>query len=809
MLKKIFYFIVVFLILSVSLLLAVPLVFKGRIINEIKKLVNENLTATVDFKDVDLSLIEDFPNLTLSLKDLNVVGTDTFRNDTLADIKKLSLEVDIKSVVFEEEIKILNVSLNEPKLNIITLANGKANWDIMKPDTSTSAELDTAPSKFKANLKFYEIKNGTLVYDDRSLTFYTKLENFYHSGKGDFTQDVFELQTTTKVKSFTMAYGGIDYLHNVYAELDVPIKIDLKKSIYTFLDNKAMLNAVPLRFEGAIEMPADDIIMDLKFAALESNFKSILSLVPVIYSHDYDKLAADGTFALNGYAKGVYNDTQMPAFGINLQINKGYFKYPELPIALEKAGLDLKVNCADGNLDNTEININRCHFEIQNDAVDMTLQARNVMKDPYAIFSFAGNLNLGKISQIVPLDGMELAGRLNSSFTFKGSVSDVERNAFDKIQAGGTLSVRGFKYSAKDLALPISIPVLDIAANTKKAYLNNCSINIGKSDMALSGSLSNYLAFVLSNEELAGDLTLNSNLLDVNELMSLAGEDTSSTASADTASMALVELPKNIQFAMNASIKTLKYDDMDITNAYGQVELSNGRLNFNRLAFNALDGSMSMTGYYFANNSKEGKVNLSIDAKSIDIQKTFKTFNTVQKLAPIAEQSSGKISASFSLTTDLDGQMNPVMNSINSNGNIFTQNVVLTGSTVMNKTADLLKNSELKRLIIDNAKLLFEVNDGRVNVKPFDVKFGKIGLNIGGFTTFDQLIDYTFKISIPQSLLGAGAAGTIQGFTQNLSGKESANTTLDLTALVGGTFLKPEVKISLQSFKDNLKDAIN
>jgi vacuolar-type H+-ATPase subunit H len=260
---------------------------------------------------------------------------------------------------------------------------------------------------------------------------------------------------------------------------------------------------------------------------------------------------------------------------------------------------------------------------------------------------------------------------------------------------------------------------------------------------------------------------------------------------------------------MNASIKTLKYDDMDITNAYGQVELSNGRLNFNRLAFNALDGSMSMTGYYFANNSKEGKVNLSIDAKSIDIQKTFKTFNTVQKLAPIAEQSSGKISASFSLTTDLDGQMNPVMNSINSNGNIFTQNVVLTGSTVMNKTADLLKNSELKRLIIDNAKLLFEVNDGRVNVKPFDVKFGKIGLNIGGFTTFDQLIDYTFKISIPQSLLGAGAAGTIQGFTQNLSGKESANTTLDLTALVGGTFLKPEVKISLQSFKDNLKDAIN
>ena len=91
-----------------------------------------------------------------------------------------------------------------------------------------------------------EISNGNLVYQDKSLTFYTSLRHFNHSLKGDFTSDRFLLETSTNAEEFTLGYGGMNYIYKVAADLKVNLDMDMKAMKFTFKDNDVLLNQLQL-----------------------------------------------------------------------------------------------------------------------------------------------------------------------------------------------------------------------------------------------------------------------------------------------------------------------------------------------------------------------------------------------------------------------------------------------------------------------------------------------------------------------------------------------------------------------------------
>lgn len=157
------------LLVAFIILLALPFLFKGKIIQSIKDETNKNINAKVNFSDdIGLSLIKSFPKLQLDIKQLSIVGIDTFKNDTLAYLPELSVTMNLMSVIKGDKIEINRIYLKEPMLNILVLENGKANYDIAKADSSAA---ETSASTFKMALDELEVSNGNLVYEDKSLTF--------------------------------------------------------------------------------------------------------------------------------------------------------------------------------------------------------------------------------------------------------------------------------------------------------------------------------------------------------------------------------------------------------------------------------------------------------------------------------------------------------------------------------------------------------------------------------------------------------------------------------------------------------------
>src|SRR6476660_2070445 len=124
------------IILLLALLFMLPLLFRDRIAQRVKAAVNENVNARVDWRDVGLTFFKNFPNLTLTLDDLTTVGVDKFQGDTLAAVRHLRVVLDLASVLGNvmggRPIVIRAVELDQPRLSLIALEDGTANWDITK-----------------------------------------------------------------------------------------------------------------------------------------------------------------------------------------------------------------------------------------------------------------------------------------------------------------------------------------------------------------------------------------------------------------------------------------------------------------------------------------------------------------------------------------------------------------------------------------------------------------------------------------------------------------------------------------------------
>lgn len=798
MFKKIILVIVSIFVLLLIAAIVLPIIYKDKIIAMVKTEINNNVNAKVDFKSFDLTLISSFPDFTISLNNLSVVGINEFAGDTLTAIDELSATVDVMSVIKGDKISIEGISLLKPYINLMVLKNGKANWDIAKPSTNKT-ETASEQSKFKIALKKYSIEKGILKYEDESLGFKMSMLNLNHKGKGDFTQDLFVLNTNTTADAMNLWYGGVKYFNEIKTNLKADLDMDMVNSKYTFKENELSLNELVLGFDGFIAMPKDDIAMDLKFNARKNDFKNFVSLIPGVYSKDFKDLKSSGKLEFNGFVKGVYNDTKMPGFGLNLKLQNGMFQYPSLPVAVNNVQMSLAINNADGVPDHTLIDLSKLHVDLGSEPFDAHMKVSTPVSDANMDGAVKGKIDFANLGKMVPLEpGTSMSGLMNADVSFKGRMSAIEQKRYNDFNAAGNLSLTNFNYKSKDYPQGVDLRTCALTFNPSNVTLNSLDARMGKSDFNANGTIDNLFGYYFSKQKLKGNFNLKSSLINLNEFM---GEETATTSTTDTASTNLIEVPANIDFVLNAAINKLLYDNWTMEQVNGAVIIRDQKINLNNLHLNTLGGSMNVNGTYAYTDKKSAQTNFSINIKDFDIQQTVKTFNTVKTVAPIAERCNGKFGADMSFTSRLNQQMKPDLSTLAGEGKLTTGNVVVSNFTPLVKLADALKMDQFKQLSLSNLNVSFNFADGRVNVKPFEATNQGIKTIIQGSNGFDQTINYVMNVEVPTNKLPAQATGTINGLLAQANSK-GANLALgdkiNIDVLIGGTVSNPTIKTSLK-----------
>lgn len=809
--KKLFKILGVIVLSIILLLVALPFVFKGKIKTLLQEQINENLNAKVSFSDIDLSLIKSFPDFSLGINNLMVIGVDSFKNDTLISLEKLSLNLDLMSVIKGDQYKINQISLKKPNINVHVLESGKANYDISKPssDTATEVNTDTSTTAFKLSLKELIIEEANIIYNDESLNTRVDILGLNHNLKGDFTQDIFDLFTSTKINQLSLDYDGVKYLNKVNTNLEVNLNMDLPNSKYTFKENSFKLNELDLKLDGFIAMPSEPIEMDLKFEAVKTDFKNILSLVPAIYLNDFNSINTGGKLALNGFAKGTYSENSLPAFMLNLLIENAFFKYPDLAQKMSDINVNLIVSNPDGIEDNTVVDLKQFDFNIGSDPFKSKLLIKTPISDPYIDLHAHGIINLDNWKSMIPLDKeTALTGIINADIDANGNYSQIEKEQYNNFNANGNLKITNLLYKSKDLPQDLTIKQGEFQFNPKKVDMPILDLKLGHSDLLLAGSITNFYEYLFSNGTISGNLDLKSNLLDLNPFMTETGQESKSTEplASDTMPLKAIPIPQNIDFTLNTKIDKLIYDNLTLKNVSGSTQIKNGVVDLNNINAGIFNGNIGIGGSYDSRNINNPFVNFDLKLKNISANQLFEYFNSIKILAPIAQFIKGNISTEFNFKSSLTESLIPVFTSILSSGFVDVPDAKISGFAPLQSLSNSLKIPSFNGLDLKKVLLSFQIIDGKIMVKPFNFAVGQTKFKVEGFNRLDQSINYTVDMEIPRSMFGEANSVLNQwsADAQKIIPGYKLPEIINVAGLIAGTINAPSVSTNLKQTGKNL-----
>lgn len=824
---RIFMWTGIIFVLFIGLLIATPFLFKGKLVQLAKDEANKQLNAKVDFGDFDLTLFSSFPDFRFNIKNVSVVGVDAFAGDTLLGLKELSLDLNLMSVIKGDSYKVNAVRLHNPRIHVQVLRDGKASYDIVKSSgDTTGAKVDTAsgePSKFDLRLSSLEINDAYLIYDDKAGGMYAQVDDLDYELKGSYADEVLSSENKLDIQKVNFSMGGVGYLTNVLLKAKAGIDVDLANDKYTVKEGEIYLNELGLLLNGFLAMGEKDMDMDLTLKTLKADFKTILSLIPAVFTKDFDKLQASGSVAIDAYAKGIYNDKRYPAFGVTVNVDNAGFKYPDLPKSVEKIYIDAKVeNKSGGSLDATVIDVNKLSLVMGGNPISINAHVKTPISDPDFDFNALGTVDLGSIKEFIPLEkNEELNGVIKADLGVKGRMSYVESEQYERLTARGSLSANTMKLKLESLPYEVLLNALQLNFTNRYVELASLNARMGKSDVRATGRIDNFLAYIFRGELIKGNFDVNSDLLDINQLTSSNASatakpeaETKPAAEAPATSSGgsgVIDIPENIDFTLTTNLRKVLYDNLSLDNVVGKVTLRERRLSMESLKMNTLGGQMRLDGYYDTKVADVPAINLNFFVDNFDFATTYKTFNTVPKIAPIAQYASGLFTVSLeNFTGKLNKDMEPDLNSISANGVLKTKSVKIGGFGPFVKLGEALKINELKSMSFQNVNFTYKIKDGRAIISPFDVKIDKVKATIFGSHGFDRTIDYTWRMQIPRSLFGAQANSTINGLISQANSAVGTNftpgETIYVDVIFGGTDTKPTVKTSI---KEGLKSTVN
>jgi len=508
--------------LLLVLMMAIPFFLEGKIADIVKNKVNRNINATLAFEDANLSLIKSFPDAYLGLQAVSLVNHPPFEGDTLFAAKNIALELSIKELFKSQKdpVAIKKLIFDGVLLRIKVDSLENANYDIaLTTDQGAGEATNTAPSSFTFDLNEYALTNTKIVYDDFTSGMHLEISDMNHTGAGDLSLANSKLQTKTDAL-VSFAFAGTEYLIKNPVSLDALVGIDLEQGRYRFLENQALINQLPLVFDGFVKVNEENQEVDISFNTLSSDFKNFLAVIPESYSRDIENVATTGNFEVKGTFKGIVDDSHIPTFEIRINSDNASFKYPDLPKKVKNVFIDTEIINKTGITEDTYVNINTLSFQIDEDKFNVNAKIRDVLGNTKVNAHADGQINLANVSKAYPLPAdFDLSGLLNVDITTAFDMASIEKKQYEKTKTSGELNAADFEYRSEELKNPVFINTVAVTFNPRTVSLNSFEGKTGQTDFKAIGTINNLLGFLFNDENVEGNFKLNSNIFSISDFM--------------------------------------------------------------------------------------------------------------------------------------------------------------------------------------------------------------------------------------------------------------------------------------------------
>ena len=261
-------------------------------------------------------------------------------------------------------------------------------------------------------------------------------------------------------------------------------------------------------------------------------------------------------------------------------------------------------------------------------------------------------------------------------------------------EARGKINFDKLRLFSRYFPIPMYMEGTNVEYNTNRITLKDARLHLGKSDLRLNGQLSQLRAAALRGGTLKGKLTVQSDLIDCNQLLlamnrgaRFAEADEKAPASFNTDSITALEyqnmeigaqdtlrtdtttqlmiIPKFLDLSLRTDAKRIQFKDLELENVVGEVVVRDQVLNLSELRMNSNIGDGSLTMVYSTPDEAHASMGLELGLNKILVNKLIDLFPSMDTLVPMLRSFEGVVDCQITATCQTDSTMSVLLPTLN------------------------------------------------------------------------------------------------------------------------------------------------
>ena len=714
---------------------------QDRILKELNKKLKPQITVR---GKVNFSVFSFFPNASLEINDILVMGSTGAPNDTLLKAGKLSLLMNVFDVI-NRKWEIKSIVIEKGTLNMVKRSDGVINYELAKNDGSK----DT--SSIFVNVREAVLKDINAKYIDKVDQAEVALAVNEISLEGNFSSEQLNIKAEAAFTVKTAQLKGIDYGKDKKVTLAGTFQAATAKNSYTVKSDNIFIADNHFSLNGTYTQRKDESDMDVKVKGIDLSINGLLKLFPEQVAKNWNDYNASGNLEFEVNTKGTLSKTKNPQITITYKVNKTNLRYNKLNKDIKDLSFNgTYTNGTKQNIETSVVSVKGMNAYLGDKPIYAQFDISN-LSDPSISLEADGYLGLDFINSLLP-DSSKFhdlkGGLMIEGLNYKGRLEDLKPTS-DKIP-----EIKG-NFTFQDVHLRYDTTGVDLASGIVK--LNPSGIELNKVNMKLANSIidlqgtvqdwKGYTYALLNTAPMASkpmllSLTATADKIVFENFVNMAGPATTSSTTVTPTSLAEI---LNLAGTITVRTKSFSYQKFKADDAMGIVTFSPSHIELKELSLKTMGGmfQFSSTVNVKGNNTE---ILSTLHGTDIDVSEMFAEMNNFGQQQMTNKNIKGKLTTNMKINTYLvDGKVD--MPKLYALAEVKIDNGELVSFKPLKSLSKFIDIKELEDVKFQNLQNTIEIKNEVINIPQMIIKTSALNLSFAGTQNFNNIIDYRIKIN--------------------------------------------------------------
>ncbi len=483
-------------------------------------------------------------------------------------------------------------------------------------------------------------------------------------------------------------------------------------------------------------------------AMIDAGLNAKFDMADIKKFYPLDSINLRGNLDADLQIRGRYLPAKriFPVTNARIDLHGGYIQTKYYPHPLQNIEVSTVISNNTGSLKGLKVNIKPVSFTFEGQPFMLKANLKNFDDLDYSIKSH-GSLDIGKIYEVFAMKGYNVKGLITTNLSLKGKQSDATAGKYDQLANSGTMKVKDITLTSDLFPKPFLIKTGLFSFNQDKMKFDQFTANYGKSVIVLDGALSNVIDYALKpNSALKGEFDLKSSLIIADDFMAFAAGPTTPKA----AKSGVILVPQNLDLNFTADVKKVKYNGLDISDAKGQMSVTNGQIVLKQTGFTLIGAPVVMDATYGSINPQKAFFDYHIDAKEFDIQRAYREVKLFHDLATSAAGAQGIVSLDYKLSGKLNGDMMPIYPSLKGGGVLSVKKVKVKGFKMFSAVGKTTGRDSLGgKNDVSKVDIKTTIANNIITIQRTKMRMAGFRPRFEGQVSFDGKLNLQFRLGLP------------------------------------------------------------